>query len=1216
MLSVTIADAELVITNLYGGQDYSAIKSAVIPTQMTNTQQEVRSYYLDLQTTFNQLFDKTKTELDLFVFDMLTAGGEVNQKTQWLIGYSNDLFTFKSQLADLLTNEGTEAEINAKEQEIEDIKEEMLTRAADLKMIEISIGNRMSSAKMEKLRRYATDLNTLTEELNNYRQENNEFLRHEFVGEEGDIQYKSFELYSGIFEFLDSNQWLNTSRGFNNGQWTEFKLVKEQITEAKYRYRGDIKYRNNANSDIQILFQPSRIFDCDQSNNNNGTLYYNIKDFLPGVSEDAKEFYVNYSRQLHVATNDYVCEKSVYKSSKNAIQWRISDFEEILDKQSRNIAALRSTKMELSWMERETQEKSNGHYEGTPEQQYALDTTRGAWFEAEAEYLRQFYTNRSKVKTFELYNSIFPEFYSGLSTLASNTDNLNNNVSSLYATYTDLQTSRDTAYDLLQSLTDEEADYVAALADYEAKLTNFNDAVTTLGTYSSIKDDAYNFLQTTLAGEAEYQATYPFGSYGSSGAVDPSFAYGSGFDSDVYSTAIQSDGKILVGGGFLSYNGTSVNRIIRLNADGSIDTSFVTGSGFDGNVYSTNIQSDGKILVGGSFTAYYGTPAYGIIRLNTDGSIDTSFVYDAGFNGAGFNGVGYSTNIQSDGKILVGGSFIAYYGTPASRIIRLNSDGSIDTSFVSGTGFNSTVNSITIQSDGKIVVAGDFTNYNETSANRIIRLNADGSIDTSFVYGTGFDSTVRSITTQSDGKILVGGDFASYQGTPASRIIRLNSDGSRDTSFVSGTGFNNSIHSTAIQSDGKIVVGGEFGDYNGTGADRIIRLNSNGSVDTSFVYGTGFSAPVRSIAIKSNGAILVGGDFSTFVMFSEGGSYTQTEIDRITALHYVYLGAQSDYDTKLAAKDAYYSDVVAPAEVLKNDAYTFLQDLTDEDADYQAGLIDWNSKSAATDLFYNETFVPAWTAYQSTVDELIQYLSTTWGSELNLSYTGTALKGFKDDRDSSNTLLEQALAAKPTTEAAFMEARNSMTLVQSTPLEKRQGIWKFKEMREKHEQVERLESLATRYSEIFPRMILEVSQYANEVRYRDEAYFASRFQDVKDFLDGEHINNLGRNLYFDKLNEQKVGEIQSQKNRTILESIFIPLLQDWNMRFGSDNNTNENIANVSDNAINRLQIYGSGIGTLQQKISHINNELFRQFDGFSFADRIINEVNNNGTPLI
>ena len=233
----------------------------------------------------------------------------------------------------------------------------------------------------------------------------------------------------------------------------------------------------------------------------------------------------------------------------------------------------------------------------------------------------------------------------------------------------------------------------------------------------------------------------------------------------------------------------------------------------------------------------------------------------------------------------------------------------------------------------------------------------------------------------------------------------------------------------------------------------------------------------------------------------------------------------------------------------------------------------------------------------------------------NNSGGGGVEKGFKDEKSSSEESLQQAESAKSTTQAAFMDVRNGMTFVESTPLEKRQGIWKFKEMREKHEQVERLESLATRYSEIFPQMINQVSQRVNEVRYRDEAFFASKLQNVKDFLDGEHINNLGRNLYSDKLNEEKVGEIQSQKNRTILESIFIPLLQDWNMRFGSDNNTNENIANVYDNAINRLQIYGSGIDTLQQKISQINNMLFRQFDGFSFADRIINEV-NNGTPLI
>ena len=931
MLSVTIADAELVITNLYGGQDYSAIKSAVIPTQMTNTQQEVRSYYLDLQSTFNQLFDKTKTELDLFVFDMLTAGGEVNQKTQWLIGYSNDLFTFKSQLADLLTNEGTEAEINAKEQEIEDIKEEMLTRAADLKMIEISIGNRMSNAKMEKLRRYATDLNTLTEELTNYRQENNEFLRHEIVEAEGDIQYKSFELYSGIFEFLDSNQWLDTSRGFQNGQWTEFKLVKEQITEAKNRYRGDIKYRNNAHSDIQILDQPSRIFDCDQSNNNNGTEYYNIKDFLPGVSEDAKEFYVNYSRQLHVATKDYVYEKSVYKSSKNAIQWRISDFEEILDKQSRNIAALGSTKMQLLGMERETQEKSNGHYEGTSEQHVALDNTRGTWFEAEAEYLRQFYTNRSKSNRFDLFESIFPEFYSTLSGLQSNLSQSNTNLTSSDTTLSDLITSKHAAYDYLQTLTVGEAEYTAALADYEAKVAAYDLAFTEVlnkkdGPGGS--EEANSFLQTTLAGEAQYQ----------------------------------------------------------------------------------------------------------VAKDNVD-----------------------------------------------AKMAELD---------------------------------------------------------------------------------LLGANYRALQ----------------QAGFV-------------LQNELNILIS--------AGADQSLIDAKQAEIDAN-----GVAARAERDAIEPQGNIL-----------NNEGNILAAILSSLQPLHYVYLGAQSDYDTKLAAKDAYYSDVVAPAEVLKNDAYTFLQTLTDEDADYQAALTDWNSKEDAQNLFYNETYMPAQDAYTSAALELDQYLSSNHGSEFNLSYSASTLKGFKDEYFSSQESLQQAESAKPTTQAAFMDVRNGMTFVESTPLEKRQGIWKFKEMREKHEQVERLESLATRYSEIFPQMINQVSQRVNEVRYRDEAFFASKLQNVKDFLDGEHINNLGRNLYSDKLNEEKVGEIQSQKNRTILESIFIPLLQDWNMRFGSDNNTNENIANVYDNAINRLQIYGSGIDTLQQKIYQINNKLFRQFDGFSFADRIINEV-NNGTPLI
>ena len=199
-----------------------------------------------------------------------------------------------------------------------------------------------------------------------------------------------------------------------------------------------------------------------------------------------------------------------------------------------------------------------------------------------------------------------------------------------------------------------------------------------------------------------------------------------------------------------------------------IDSSFAYGSGFDGgDVLSIAIQS-GKIVVGGEFTSYNGTSADRIIRLNSDGSIDTSFVY-----GTGFDGDIYSIVIQNDSKVLVGGQFATYNGTPANRIIRLNSDGSIDTSFVIGTGFDSDVDSIVIQSDGKILVGGSFTDYNGTPANYIIRLNSDGSVDTSFVYGTGFNGYAKSVAIQSDGKIVVGGQFQSYNGTSANYIIRL-----------------------------------------------------------------------------------------------------------------------------------------------------------------------------------------------------------------------------------------------------------------------------------------------------------------------------------------------------------------------------------------------------------------------------------------------------------
>jgi uncharacterized delta-60 repeat protein/uncharacterized repeat protein (TIGR01451 family) len=341
------------------------------------------------------------------------------------------------------------------------------------------------------------------------------------------------------------------------------------------------------------------------------------------------------------------------------------------------------------------------------------------------------------------------------------------------------------------------------------------------------------------------------------GSLDTGFNPGTGFNGTVRSTAIQSDGEIIVGGLFTSFNGTARNYIARLNADGSLETGFNTGTGFNHFVYSTTIQSDGKIILGGAFSSFNGTARNRIVRLNADGSLET------GFN-TGFNSTIYSTAIQSDGKIIVGGEFGSFSETPRNRIAQLNADGSLDTGFNPGTGFNNAVSSTAIQSDGKIIVGGDFTSFNGTAINCIARLNADGSLDTGFNPGTGFNNSVSSIAIQSDGKIIVGGQFTSFNGTARNRIAQINADGSLDTGFNPGIGFNFIVYSTAIQSDGKIIVGGPFTSFNGTARNYIARLNADGRLDTGFNPGTGFSYTVQSTAIQSDGKIIVGGQFTSF----------------------------------------------------------------------------------------------------------------------------------------------------------------------------------------------------------------------------------------------------------------------------------------------------------------------------------------------------------------
>jgi hypothetical protein len=301
--------------------------------------------------------------------------------------------------------------------------------------------------------------------------------------------------------------------------------------------------------------------------------------------------------------------------------------------------------------------------------------------------------------------------------------------------------------------------------------------------------------------------------------------------------------KVYLYGNFTGYTNGYVTdytgKIIRLNSDLTNDNTFSTGTGFNTVLYdgeSIIEQSDGKIIATGSFTSYNGTSANRIIRLNSDGSIDPSFVYGTGFNSFTQGGA-----IDSNGSIVITGLFSSYNGTSSSRIIRLLSNGLVDPSFVYGSGFNNTTIDVLINPDNGMYILGYFSLYNGTSvSNGITKLLSNGSVDTTFSGGTGFSPFAASnpnniVRISGETSFYVAGFSTSYNGTLINRIVKLNEFGGIDTSFTGGTGFNDIVYRTDIIWVDKIFLTGNFTDYNGNSClANCIILNSDGSVLQSF----------------------------------------------------------------------------------------------------------------------------------------------------------------------------------------------------------------------------------------------------------------------------------------------------------------------------------------------------------------------------------------------
>lgn len=380
------------------------------------------------------------------------------------------------------------------------------------------------------------------------------------------------------------------------------------------------------------------------------------------------------------------------------------------------------------------------------------------------------------------------------------------------------------------------------------------------------------------------------------GSIDLAFAEEGGYGTfdglrSVKDIARLPDGKIMVAGHFTTFNGQARNHLVRLNADGTLDTTFNSGgTGPNAAVYSLLLLPNGKIVIGGAFTAINGTSIRMLARLNADGSLDGTFTPLSFGAGGGWHVDCLA--LQTDGKIVVGGTF--YFGSGGQRIglCRANSDGTLDTTFngvvegghtAGNTGAWQFINDVKVEMDGRILIAGDFTAFNNTARGGFARLTSTGALDASINPTS--DGTCNTILVQPDGRILVGGSFTTFNGVSSQRLVRLSSAGVVEAGFSAAGGANQgTINHLALQPDGKVLLCGTGMQFQGSGSNRGYHRFFGGlpGLPGTVQFGTETVAGVEganaSLSVTrtggSSGVLLVG--YSTMAGTAGSADFTAT----------------------------------------------------------------------------------------------------------------------------------------------------------------------------------------------------------------------------------------------------------------------------------------------------------------------------------------------------
>lgn len=366
------------------------------------------------------------------------------------------------------------------------------------------------------------------------------------------------------------------------------------------------------------------------------------------------------------------------------------------------------------------------------------------------------------------------------------------------------------------------------------------------------------------------------------GTIDEEFNIGTGFNNDVNDLVIQEDGKIVVVGEFTQFNNSPVNKVIRLNSDGSLDNTFNLSNTLTvpwdvPRIECVKIDNYGRILIGGYFDG-------SIFRLNNNGSIQAQFKPNNEFglsireiiNGTEYLLPGTIEDILvTENDEIIGVGYFESYGSESievNNIIRFYDSTSIDLNFLIDSGSDSSITSIEKTNNNNYILMGNFDYFQNFPVSKLCMIDLSGNVNTSFNDGTSYDNVIRSISINNNDIYAVGGQFEYYNDAYVGRITSYSTTGINQ---FSEEGFDSYVEGLLNNND-DLYVFGEFNEFNGQQVNGLVRLNEQGIIDEPFDIGLGFNGLIKDLVVLPNEDIIAVGAFT---------SYNNTIAKRIVKLH-------------------------------------------------------------------------------------------------------------------------------------------------------------------------------------------------------------------------------------------------------------------------------------------------------------------------------------------